>query len=217
MKNVVIAGASGMVGSLILKKSLSSSSVIKVTSLVRRKTTNQHPKLNEVIVDNFADYSTQGNVFHNVDTAFFCIGVYTGQVPDDAFRKITIDYAVAFAEALKTRSPAATLCFLSGAGADRTEKSRMAFAKYKGIAENKISELDLGHFHTFRPGYIYPVQARIEPTLGYRIMRTMYPLIRRMGANSSIKSTDLAAAMFRVGVNGSDTEILENKDILQYT
>ena len=35
-----------------------------------------------------------------------------------------------------------------------------------------------------------------------------------MGKNTSIKSTDLAASMFAVGLHGSDQGILENKDIL---
>jgi len=216
MQNVVIAGASGMVGNLILKRCLSSSSINKVTSLVRRTTAIQHPKMSEVLVDNFKDYATQSHVFKDVDIAFFCIGVYTGQVTDDAFREITIDYAVSFADALKTHSPDATLCFLSGTGADREEKSRMAFARYKGIAENKISAMGLAQYYTFRPGYIYPVEPRKEPSLMYRIMRTLYPLIRLMGNNGSIKSTELAEAMYHVGLNGAASEILENKDILNY-
>ena len=216
-KNVIIAGASGMVGHLILNQCLQSSSIQKVTSLVRRTTSGEHAKLSEVKVDDFLDYAAQRTVFNEVDIAFFCIGAYTGQVPDEAFREITVDYAVAFARALKNHSPQATLCFLSGAGADRKEKSRMAFAKYKGMAENQIARLDLGQFYTFRPAYIYPVEARKEPNLMYRIVRTLYPLIRLMGENSSIQSTELALSMFNVGLNGADSEILENKDILRYT
>jgi hypothetical protein len=155
-------------------------------------------------------------LFQNVDAAFFCIGVYTGQVHDPQFRVITVDYAVSFAQALKNNSPKATLCLLSGAGADRTEKSRMAFAKYKGIAENSISAMDLGRFYAFRPGYIYPVEPRKEPNMMYRVSKSLYPLIKLMGKNSSIKSTELAMGMFNVGLNGAKNEVLENKDILEY-
>lgn len=215
MKNVIIAGASGMIGSLILEQCLSSPNVSQVTSLVRRKTNNKHSKFKEVLINNFSDYSEQTDLFKNIDAAFFCIGVYTGQVSDDKFREITIDYAIAFAEALEVNSPKARLCFLSGAGADRSEKSRAAFARYKGMAENQISELGLS-FHAFRPGYIYPVTARKEPNIMYRIMRLFYPLISLGGSNSSIKSTELAIAMFHVGLHGAKQEILENKAILEY-
>jgi uncharacterized protein YbjT (DUF2867 family) len=216
MKKVIIAGGTGMIGRLIIKNCLSSADIEGVTSLVRKKTNNSHPKLKEVIIADFNDYSAQNALFQNVDAAFFCIGVYTGQVPDPQFRVITVDYAVSFAQALKNNSPKATLCLLSGAGADRTEKSRMAFAKYKGIAENSISAMDLGRFYAFRPGYIYPVEPRKEPNMMYRVSKSLYPLIKLMGKNSSIKSTELAMGMFNVGLNGAKNEVLENKDILEY-
>ena len=202
-----------MVGSLILEECLSSQDVDKVISLVRRLGNQNHPKLQEEVVADFSDYSVHQNLFQNIDAAFFCIGVYTGQVADKEFKTITVDYAVSFAEALKKNSPSSNLCLLSGAGADRTEKSRTAFARYKGMAENQISGLDL-NFYTFRPGYIYPVTPRKEPNLMYRISRALYPVIRLFGDNASIKSTELAAAMFRVGMEGAEKEILENRDII---
>ncbi len=203
-----------MVGSLILEECLSSNEIEKVVSLVRRKSNKSHPKLHEVIIDDFTDYSAQQALFNNIDAAFFCIGVYTGQVPDQEFKTITVDYAVSFGEALKNNSPDANLCLLSGAGADRTEKSKTAFARYKGIAENKISKLDL-NFYAFRPAYIYPVTPRKEPNILYSISRAFYPLIKLFGKNASIRSSDLAAAMFKVGMIGAEKEILENRDILE--
>jgi len=147
-----------------------------------------------------------------VDAAFFCIGVYTGALSDDMFKVITVDYAVAFAKTLSDQSPQSTLSFLSGQGADRKEKSRASFAKYKGMAENQISALDLT-FHAFRPGYIYPVTPRNEPNFAYKAMRVMYPLFRMMGNNVSIKSTELAQAMYQVAMEGAEKEVLENRDI----
>ena len=82
------------------------------------------------------------------------------------------------------------------------------------MAENSISSLNL-NFHTFRPGYIYPVTARKEPNFMYSISRALYPVIRLLGSNASIKSTELAEAMFKVGLQGAEKEILENKDILK--
>ena len=213
VKNVVIAGASGMIGNLVLEHCLSSSEIAQVVSLVRKKTNNTHPKLKEILIEDFKEYSS--HTFEDITIAFFCIGVYTGQVPDKLFKEITVDYAVAFAKAVQKTNPSATLCLLSGAGADRTEKSRTSFARYKGMAENQISELGL-EFYTFRPGYIYPVTPRKEPNLMYKIMRWMYPLFRLAGPSSSIKSTELAQAMFTIGLQGAKSEILENKDILNY-
>ncbi|MEO0405579.1 MAG: NAD(P)H-binding protein [Bacteroidota bacterium] len=215
MKKVLIAGASGMVGTIILNESLKSDKVRKVVSLVRRPSGLNDSKLLEVLVEGFTDFSQHQDAFENVDAAHFCIGVYTGAVPDDQFKKITVDYAVKFAEALKNNSPNANICLLSGTGADRQEKSRTAFAKYKGMAENAISAMDM-NFHAFRPAYIYPVEKRKEPNAMYSITRALYPLIKLFGKNSSIKSTELGQAMFKAGIEGASEEVMENKEILQF-
>jgi len=211
---VLIAGASGMVGNLILQACIQHSNIDEIISLVRKPTNEKSPKLTEVVVENFADYDHHSKYFENLGTAFFCIGVYTGRIPDEQFKIITVDYAVEFAKALKQHSSKAKLCFLSGSGADRTEKSRISFAKYKGMAENQIAALGL-EFYTFRPGYIYPVTPRQEPNFTYKLSRTLYPLIRLFGSNFSIKSTELAHAMFKVALQGAKQEILENRDIVE--
>lgn len=212
-KRILIAGASGMVGGGILELALQSSQVAEVISLVRKKSGRVHEKLQEHVVPDFTSMEEHGELFEGVDVGHFCIGVYTGQVPDDLFKTITVDYAVAFAKMLKSRSPNARMCLLSGSGADRSEKSRTSFARYKGMAENRIVEMG-GTFHSLRPGYIYPVVSRKEPNLMYRISRALYPLLKLMGPKYSVPSTDLSKAMFLVGLHGHKLEILENPDIL---
>jgi len=213
MKRVLLAGASGMIGELVLQQCLASPEVKEIVSLVRRSSNYAHEKLQEVVIKDFTEYSAHQECFQNIDAAFFCIGVYTGQVPKPAFKQITVDFAVSFAQNLKNQSPKARICLLSGAGADRTEKSRTAFAKFKGMAENRISALEM-EFYTFRPAYIYPVTPRKEPNAMYTLSRMLYPLIKLMGKNASIPSTALAYAMFKVGMQGAEKEILENHEIL---
>lgn len=212
---VIIAGGTGMVGALLVKICLASEKVSEVRSLVRKPTGVQHPKLKEFAVPDFENYSTHHHIFEDISAAFFCIGVYTGAVPDEEFKKITVDYAVAFATALKQQSADATICLLSGAGADSTEKSKTPFARYKGMAENRISSFNM-KFYSFRPGYIYPVEPRKEPNIGYKILRTIYPVLKLFGKNISITSDELARTMYNVGMHGANKQILENRDILAY-
>lgn len=203
-----------MIGNIVLKFCLESDDIESVTSITRKRTGLEHPKLREVIHEDFTDYGLISEQFSNVDAAYFCIGVYTGAVPAAKFREITVDFTKAFADQLKLESPDAKLCFLSGAGADRSEKSRTAFARYKGVAENYLMESGL-EFYSFRPAYIYPVEKRREPNLMYRLSRNLYPLIKLFGSNASIRSTELGKAMFKTGLKGADKTFLENKDILQ--
>lgn len=214
-KKVIVTGSTGMTGELVLAECLASDAVDTVISIVRRPGGQEHDKLKELVVPDLLNYEASAEDFGDVDAVFFCIGVYTGAVPRDVFRKITVDMPVAFAKQVHQYSPQARFCLLSGAGADRTEKSRMMFAKDKGAVENQLSAMGFGAFHTFRPGYIYPVTPREEPNISYRVSRFLYPIIRLVGRNASIKSTELASGMFVVGVHETtDQEVLENGDIL---
>jgi uncharacterized protein YbjT (DUF2867 family) len=195
---------------------LADTHITGITSLVRRPSGQAHAKLTEVVITDFTDYTAHADVFEQIDAAFFCIGAYTGQLPDAQFKALTVDYAVAFGKQLQMGSPQARLCLLSGAGADRSVKSRTAFARYKGMAENQLSALDL-EFYSFRPGYIFPVRPRKEPNLMYKISRGLYPLIKMFGKKYSIPSTHLAQTMLTVGLNGHSQEILENIDIADLT
>jgi nucleoside-diphosphate-sugar epimerase len=215
MNNVIIAGATGMIGSLILQECLHNPDIHKVTIIVRRSTGIANTKLTEVIHNDFTDYADMEDHFKNQAIAFYCIGVYTGTVLRDEFRTITVDYTKAFAEALKKHSPEATFCFLSGQGADQTETSRVMFAKDKGIAENFLIGQNFGQTYIFRPAYIYPSTPRKEPNMSYRIMRALYPIFRTIYPNGVITSDDLARAMFITGLNGGDKMIFENRDIRQ--
>lgn len=198
-----------MIGSGILSLALESEDIISVTSLVRNSSGIEHPKLKEIVLTDFGNYTNLSEELKGISAAYFCIGAYTGKLSDAMFKTVTVDYAVAFAQALKAHSPHARLCLLSGAGADRTEKSKAAFAKYKGMAENQIGSLGLA-FHSFRPGYIYPVQARKEPNILYRILRFCYPILKLFGEKYSIPSTQLSKAMFVVGMEGHSKIVLEN-------
>jgi len=205
-----------MVGKLILDHCLRSPEVETVICFVRKPSIQSNPKLKEIILKDFKNYTDHTLLFENCYAAFFCIGVYTGSVPDAEFKMITVDYAVAFAHQLAANAPQANLCLLSGAGADQTEKSRMAFAKYKGMAENQIAAILPNTFYTFRPGYIYPVTSRKAPNFSYKIFRILYPIIKFMGKNMSIKSTELAEAMFHIGLKGNPKQVFENKEIIAY-
>ena len=174
-KKVIITGASGMVGGHLLDVCLASDEVGEVISLVRKPGKLNHEKLKEIVLEDFLNYESLSEELTDVFAVFFCIGVYTGAVPRETFRAITVEYPVQLAKALYQHSPQAKFCLLSGQGADRTEKSRMMFAKDKGVAENQLAAIGLKAFHTFRPGYIYPVVPRKEPNFSYTISRKAYP------------------------------------------
>jgi uncharacterized protein YbjT (DUF2867 family) len=216
-KRIVIVGATGMVGGFALRYALDHPAVASATVIGRRKLGISHPKLKEVLHRDFADCSALAEPLSGQDAAVFCLGTYTGSVPDAEFRKITVDYTIEFARVLSESSPDAAFSFLSGNGADQTGRSRMAFARYKGEAEKALLAAGYPRVLIFRPAYIYPVEPRKEPNLSYRLLRAIYPVFRMLFPNQVIRADDLARAM----VDGALREtgergglVLENRDIL---
>jgi uncharacterized protein YbjT (DUF2867 family) len=215
-KNLVIVGATGMVGGYALRYALDHPVAGRATTVGRRKIGISHPKLQEVLHPDFADCSALAEVLSDQHAAVFCLGTYTGTVPDTELRTITVDYTIEFARVLRGSSPDAAFSFLSGAGADPTGRSRMSFARYKGEAENALLAAGFPHVYLFRPAYIYPVEPRREPNFGYRLLRAIYPAFRVLFPNQVIRADDLARAMVDVALRGTGgrlTLVFENRDI----
>jgi len=213
---LVIAGATGMVGGYALRYALDHPSVGLVTVIGRRQLGISHPKLNEVVHKDFADCSSLAQPLSGQDAAVFCLGVYTGSVPDEELRTITVDYSIEFARVLRDSSPGAAFSFLSGMGADQTGRSRVLFARYKGEAEKALLAAGFPRLYIFRPAYIYPVKSRLEPNFSYRLLRAIYPVFRRLFPNQVIPADDLARAMVDVAVRGKsqrESVVLENREI----
>jgi uncharacterized protein YbjT (DUF2867 family) len=215
---LVVVGATGMVGGYALRYALDLPAVGRVTAIGRKAAGLTHPNLNEVLHQDFADCSALAGALSDQDAAVFCLGVYTGAVPDAELRRITVDYTVEFARVLRASSPNARFAFLSGSGADPTGRSRMSFARYKGEAENALSAAGFPRVYMFRPAYIYPVQPRREPNFTYHLLRAVYPAFRVLFPNQVIRADDLARAMVDAAVHGVGNDhhalVLENRNIL---
>jgi uncharacterized protein YbjT (DUF2867 family) len=214
--HLVLVGATGMVGGYALRYALEHPAVERVTAIGRRTLGISHAKLNEVLHPSFADCSALAESLLHQDAVIFCLGAYTGSVSDAELRTITVDYTIEFARVLHTSSPDAEFVFLSGRGADPTGKSRIAFARYKGEAENALLAAGFRAVYIFRPAYIYPVKPRTEPNLGYRLLRAIYPVFRMLFPSQVIRADDLARVMVDVAVRGTKerrASVFENNDI----
>ena len=215
-KSLVVVGATGMVGGYALRYALDNSEVTSVTSIGRKKLGISHPKLKEVLHQNFADCSPLANVLSKQDAVVYCLGTYTGSVSDEQLRVITADYTIEFARVFRDSSPDAAFSFLSGSGADPTGRSRLAFARYKGQAEKALLAAGFPRIYLFRPAYIYPVEPRMEPNFNYRLIRAIYPVFRLLFPNQVIRVDDLARAMVDVVLRKTQERqsvVFENRDI----
>ncbi len=213
---LVIVGGTGMVGGYALRYALENPAVGCATAIGRKKLGISHPKLKEVLHRDFADCSALAEALSGQDAAVFCLGAYTGAVPDAELRTITVDYTIEFARVLRASSPNAAFSFLSGNGADPTGRSRIPFARYKGEAEKALLAAGFPRVYLFRPAYIYPVEPRKEPNFSYRVLRAIYPAFRVLFPNQVIRADDLARAMVDVAIQETGERrslVFENRDI----
>jgi putative NADH-flavin reductase len=143
---LIITGATGMAGSEALRQAIADDEIESITIIVRRVIDITHPKLKTILHQNFLDYSLLENEFKNNDAIIWCLGISQNVVSKNEYIKITYDYAIAFARNILHANPEISFLFLSGRGADNTEKTKLLFGKIKGRTENALMKMPFKNY-----------------------------------------------------------------------
>jgi uncharacterized protein YbjT (DUF2867 family) len=215
--NVVIFGATGMVGSSALRESLLDPDVERVLTIGRGPTGQKHEKLRERIVADLTDYSGVSGDLAGYDACFFCLGVSSAGMSEVDYRHVTVDIAVAAGRALVAANPGMTFIFVSGTGADSTGTSRTMWARVKGEAENALFALPFKAVYAFRPSFIRPMHGITSRTHSYRvlyaILRPLVPLVMVAFPRQVTTTEKIGRAMLNVARHGAPKRILDTPDI----
>lgn len=218
--NVILFGATGMIGQGVLREALRAPDVARVLAVVRNTTGVSDPKLQELVHHDFTDFSDVEAQLGGFDACFYCLGVSAAGMSEADYRHITYDFTLAAATTLARASPGMTFIYISGAGTDSSGKGRSMWARVKGQTENALSRLPFHAVHMFRPGYIHPAHGERSKTAAYRIFYSatgwLFPLLRRILPSYVTTTEVLARAMLRVAREGASQRILENRDIAGY-
>jgi uncharacterized protein YbjT (DUF2867 family) len=213
--NVLLFGATGMIGQGVLRECLLDDGVKSVVAVARAPLGVTHPKLREFIHQDFTDFSSRTGEFAAVDACFFCLGISSAGKTEDEYRRVTHDYTLAAARALPAR-PALTFTYVSGEGADSTERGRLMWARVKGRTENDLLAMPF-RTYVFRPGYIQPMHGAISKTPSYRWLYVafswLYPLLRRLAPKHVTTTENIGRAMLAVARQGGSEHILHSPEI----
>ncbi|MES2392886.1 MAG: epimerase, partial [Acidobacteriota bacterium] len=181
--NVVIFGASGMVGQGVLLECLRDTGVESVLVIGRSPVEQKHTKLREVLVKDLFDVGSYASELGGLDACFFCLGISSAGMSEDAYRRLTYDLTVVIAQELAARNARLCFIFVSGAGTDSTERGRTMWARVKGATENVLLRMPFRSAFMFRPGVIQPLDGIRSKTrayrIGYVVMAPVLPLLRR--------------------------------------
>src|SRR4030095_12851567 len=105
--------------------------------VVRRPLDVTHAKLERVVHTDYADYTAIASAFAGIDACFWCLGKSSTQVKSEAeYRRLTYDFALAGARALRAASPSATFHFISGKST--ALDSRYMWARVKAETERDL-------------------------------------------------------------------------------
>ena len=213
--NVIITGATGMIGESVLDQCLRHPNINKVLVISRRTIGIQHPKLIEKVLEEITEISAIKDLLINYNACFFCVGVSSLGMDEVTFTKLTYTLTMDFATCLSKINPNMTFCYISGAGTDSTEKGRTMWARVKGKTENDLQKLPFNQVYNFRPGALIPY-LKVKPTQTYqsvKYLKWLLVLLRPIFPNSIIKLSDFAYAMINSVLTGSPVNTLESKDI----
>jgi len=215
--NVVLFGASGMVGQGVLRECLLDPEVERVLLIGRSAIGMQHPKLRELVRRDLFDYSDIESDLAGYDACFFCLGISAAGLSEDDYRRVNYDLPLAAANALLKVNPGMTFIYVSGTGTDSTERGRTMWARVKGATENALLRLPFKAAYMFRPGFIQPMHGETSKTRLYRVFyviaRPIMPLLKRFFPKYVTTTEQIGRAMIKVARGGAPKAILETDDI----
>jgi uncharacterized protein YbjT (DUF2867 family) len=215
--NVILFGATGMVGQGVLRQCLMDPDVYEILSIVRAPSGQQHPKLRELIHADFFDYSNIEPELTGFDACFFSLGVSSAGMDESKYTHLTYDLTLGAATTLAKLNPQMTFLYVSGAGTDSTERGRSMWARVKGKTENDLLKLPFRAAYMFRPGFIQPLhgirsKTKLYQTI-YTILNPILPLFKSSFPQFVTTTEQLGRAMLQVAKHGYPKPILESKDI----
>ena len=137
---VVITGSTGMVGNGVLIECLESDLIEKVLVINRSSINMNHPKLTEIILEDFNNLEEIRDKLVGYDGCFHSMGVSSLGVSKDVYENITYDVTIKLAKLFLEKNPNSTFTYVTGAGTDSTEVERFIGLELKGKLKTSYLE-----------------------------------------------------------------------------
>ncbi len=211
----IITGTTGMVGEGVMHECLNHPDVESVLIINRRTNSINHPKLIEIIHNNFYDFSDIKEELIGYNACYFCLGTTSVGKKEDMYTKITFDITKALADVLIKLNPGMTFCYISGAGTDSSEKGKIMWARVKGRTENYILNLGFRQAFAFRPAIIKPTKGLKNTLSFYKYLFPLLPLVQIFFPKHICSLKEIGLAMINSVNKGYDKNVLEVDDIIK--
>jgi uncharacterized protein YbjT (DUF2867 family) len=196
----IIAGASGLIGGILLDSLLQQPDYEEVLVLVRKELPIKHKKLTQLVIDfdRLDEYAGQ-ITGHAV---FCCLGSTRKKTPDMAvYRKIDHDYPLQLAQ-IAAKNGIDQYHLVSSLGANAASSN--FYTKMKGETEDDIKQAGLSCLNIYQPSVLEGKRTesgRQEEGIITALMKFINPLlIGRLKKYRSIPATTVAMAMYNQSI-----------------
>ncbi|HCZ36787.1 MAG TPA: epimerase [Cytophagales bacterium] len=206
--NVIITGATGMVGEGVLLECLQNPAVAEVLMLNRRSFDLKHPKLKELIVPNFLEIEKYKDQLTGYDACFFCAGISSIGMNEADYTRVTYDTTLAVANVLARVNPNMVFTFVSGAQT-KTQGKQM-WQRVKGRTEDDLMKLPFRGQYNFRPGVMKAVAGQKNVRWFFKPMISLFAAV---APSQTLTLNEVGRAMIHAATRGYHKQVLEIKDI----
>lgn len=209
----IVIGATGAIGSDLVKQLLDDDSFKEIKIFVRRNICFDHPKLHVYVINFDQPESWKDKV--KGDVLFSCLGTTIKQAgTKEAQWKIDHDYQLKFAKAAQENGLKKYI-LVSSVGADKD--SRIFYLRMKGTLEENTKKLGIPCVVIFQPpGLIRKNSDR----LGEKLLVKVLQFANSIGVlknQKPMKTESVAAAMINIAKSDSENnKIISAQDILKY-
>jgi len=210
--NVILFGATGMVGQAVLRECLLDEGIKRVLVVGRSATGRSEPKLRELIRKDLFEVDGLDADLEGCDACLFCLGVSSAGMSEADYTRLTYDLTLAWGRTLSRLNPKMAFLYVSGAGTG----GKAMWAQVKGRTEDELLAL-FPSAYMIRLAMLRPMHGEKAKTrwtrIAYAVLGPLLPLIRAIAPGSVITSEELGRAMIRAARDGAPKRILEVRDL----
>jgi uncharacterized protein YbjT (DUF2867 family) len=211
--NVILFGATGMVGQGVLRQCLLDPKVESVISIGRKASGVSHPKLRDIVRADMFDFGVSAGELEGYDTCFFCLGVSSLRKSEAEYTHLTYDLTMGWARALARVNPGLKFLYVSGMGTG----GEGMWARVKGRTENDLLALFPAAI-MIRLGALRPMHGERSKAPGggflLTVLSPLWPILQRLWPNSVITTEELGRAMISAARDGGGSRVLESADLV---
>lgn len=212
-RTALLAGATGLVGAHVLDLLLEDPAWERVTVLVRRPLSRQHPGLRQEVVD--FDRLEEHAALFDAQDVFCALGTTIRAAgSQEAFRRVDLEYPRRLAE-LAARGGAEHFLLVSALGAD--PGSRVFYNRTKGEAEAAVRSFPLRGMAILRPSLLLGERREFRPgevVVKYASFLLRPLLVGPLRKYRPIHARTVARAMVRLAREGMrGVRVLESDEI----